>query len=347
MRASLCFTPEQDELLSKGWPRFARFVDGHPHDKSAARHALAWLGASKGLKYDVEWPREVAHRALRLGPLFKMKTGTVPQTKLTREDIATAEKAGPPSIDEVRAKIVGHVASEPGSSAMSDKARAWFFLAEALIGTDVTLEAIADGLATIQSPKPRDEHAPPRATDGASVVGFLLLRAKNRKAHVARFKEELKRFRALEKKNELWDGCAAHLDCSLNGAAGVKRWLAGRMYTSFAEYAHDDPDYVLETVASAPEAPMTVRLVAIAGTAAMKDITKRRWMAAELPSVIRDFGMIRAPETVELVLSLVGKSTAKDAPIRWLEEHADYARPIVERAAKRGNAMAKRVMPRL
>ncbi len=123
--------------------------------------------------------------------------------------------------------------------------------------------------------------------------------------------------------------------------------MGARKSTSFAEYAHDDPDYVRECAAFDPEAPMTVRLVAIAGTSVMKDITKCRWPAAELRSVIRDFGMVRAPETVALVLSLVGRSSAKDAPMRWLEEHVDYARPFVEQAAKRGDAMAKRVVARL
>jgi hypothetical protein len=44
--------------------------------------------------------------------------------------------------------------------------------------------------------------------------------------------------------------------------------------------------------------------------------------------------MIRAPETVELVLSFLGRSSLKDEPLQWLLEHAEYAAPIVAAAAK-------------
>jgi hypothetical protein len=177
----------------------------------------------------------------------------------------------------------------------------------------------------------------------AGAVGFLLLRASKDRAKklTERLAAQHDRFATAAKTDRRWRWCAEHFDMSLNGATGVKRAWPGRKSTIIAEYAHDDPDYVRECVAENPTAPMSVRLVAIAGADVMKGLAKRRWYAAELPSVMRDFGMVRTPETVELALSLVGKSAAKDAPIKWLAEHADYARPMVERAAKAGNASAK------
>jgi len=59
---------------------------------------------------------------------------------------------------------------------------------------------------------------------------------------------------------------------------------------------------------------------------------------------MRDFGMIRARETVELALSLVGRSTAKDAPAKWIAAHAEYAMPIVEAYASRGSTKAKAII---
>ena len=136
-----------------------------------------------------------------------------------------------------------------------------------------------------------------------------------------------------------------HLDASLHGRAGIDRWLGPTRRSSIAaEYAHDDPDYVRACVTEGEDsAPISVRLVAIAGPSVMKNITRRKFYAADLQAVMRDFGMIRTPETVELALSLVGRTTAKDAPVKWIAAHADYAMPIVESFASRGNARAKAV----
>jgi hypothetical protein len=244
---------------------------------------------------------------------------------------------------DVKAAISTVIAKLDAQQIYAFNVRDWLFIAENIIGTDQTLEAIAEGLegsdVTIRGNAMSvriqvKEYA-------AWAIGFLLLRAsKERRSELAaRLEAQYTRFDAAAKKQPGWQMCAWALDLSLHGAAGVKRW--GGKSTILAEYAHDDPDYVRECVAENPTAPMSVRLVAIAGTDVMKGLAKRRWYAVELPSVMRDFGMVRAPETVELALSLVGKSAAKDAPIKWLAAHADYARPMVERAAKAGSASAK------
>jgi hypothetical protein len=54
--------------------------------------------------------------------------------------------------------------------------------------------------------------------------------------------------------------------------------------------------------------------------------------------------MVRAPEVVDFMLSLIGKSAAKDVPMKWFEAHADYARPIV---AKSKSPAAKAVASKL
>jgi hypothetical protein len=51
-----------------------------------------------------------------------------------------------------------------------------------------------------------------------------------------------------------------------------------------------------------------------------------------MPAVVRDFGMLRAPEVVMFMASLLGKSSVKDASLEWLKSHASYARPILEKA---------------
>ncbi len=339
----VCFTEAEDDLLASGWPRMVRLVDGHPHDRNPTKSALAWVASSRA-KYFSDWPREVAYRALRAGPAFRVPSATASKVRLGPRDLAAISKSGPLPTADVKAALVSVVASLD-AYVYESRVRDWIFIVEAVIGADETLEAIAEGFERSNTAI-RVTATSWRVSVKqrvAATLGFLLLRVSKERAkeHAARLAEQHARFAAAAKTQPAWVGCVDAFDVSLNGAAAVKRRLGRRKSTILAEYAHDDPDYVRECVAEDATAPMSVRLVAIAGTGVMKGLAKRRWYAAELPSAMRDFGMVRAPETVELALSLFGKSAAKDAPIHWLTTHADYARPIVERAAKAGSASAK------
>jgi hypothetical protein len=86
---------------------------------------------------------------------------------------------------------------------------------------------------------------------------------------------------------------------------------------------------------------MSVRLAKLAGVSVLDGLMKRKFSSPELVAALRDFGMVRAPEVVELALSLVGKSALKEAPLEWLVAHADYARPIVERSKSTKAVLAR------
>jgi len=100
----ICFTEADDELLAKGWPHMVRLADGHPHDKNATKSALAWLGAIDP-KYRSEWPREVANRAMRVGPLVQFVKTRYASSAITRASQKAIETPGPLSKDEARAKL--------------------------------------------------------------------------------------------------------------------------------------------------------------------------------------------------------------------------------------------------
>ena len=87
-----------------------------------------------------------------------------------------------------------------------------------------------------------------------------------------------------------------------------------------------------------------MRLAKLGGVSVLEGLVKRKFSSPELVAALRDFGMVRSPEVVELALSLVGKSALKDAPIEWLVAHADYAKPIVQRSK---GAAAKAVLARM
>ncbi len=341
----ITFTQEEQALLDRGWPRMIRLVDGHPHDKTPERAALSWLETTHEDRYQSEWPREVAYRALRLGPQYRAKHGTVTPTKIGKRELSLAARAGAPSRDETRAVLVKRVATFSGSTT-AQRATDDVLLAETILGTNGTLDAIAEGLESWKPAARLDVWKLAHKAGVASTIGFLLRRSSTPKKHVARLDDTLARARTLHAKApQTWRMFVAYLDASLHGSAGVARALGSRRHSLiWAEYAYDDPAFVRGFVdACEKTAPMFVPVVAIAGAYAMKEITKRKWYAADLPAVMRDFGMIRAPETVELALSLVGRTTAKDAPMKWIAAHADFAMPIVETLASRGNARAKTV----
>jgi hypothetical protein len=320
----ITFTKEEQALLDRGWPRMIRLVDGHPHDKNAEKAALSWASRPRDDSYHSEFPREVARVAVAMGPRW------IPRGK--RAAIAKGEP---------RDLLAKHVATFTGGTT-SEHGTEYVFLVEAFIGADATLEAIADGFESMRG-EPRDVFQLAFKTGVAAAVGFLLLRAKNQKTHVKR----LEAFRrTLASKKQHWHMLAGYLDASLHGGAGLRRWLGSNKHSLiWAEYARDDPHYVEECVAECDDdTPMSVRLVAIAGTSVMKNITRRKFYASDLRAVVRDFGMIRAPETVDLILSLVGRSTAKGAPAKWFTSHAEFAMPIVEAYASRGSTRAKAVI---
>ena len=313
----------------------SRLVDGHAHDKQPAKSARAWVG-SIDPKYASDWPREVAHRVLRAGPIVQF------------EKTAAMEMAGPPSRDEARAALM-FVACSMDEHTYEYKVWDFVYLTETILGADATLDAIAEGF----------EKSKPKISIGAGTpmqcyvkkylagtLGFLLLRAKKPAPLRKRLAAQHARFDAIAKKAKDWGWCAMTFDLALNGAAAYKRALAAGWGIDLVtlENVGDDPDLVRDCVAKEPKASMTVRLAALGGTAVLANLAKRKLWARDLAPAVRDFGMVRSPDVVDFILSLVGKTAVKDAPSKWFREHADYARPLL---AKSKSPAAKAVLAQL
>ncbi len=316
----LCFERGDDDKLARGWPNLVVAVDGHKSDKSPAKSAMNALRVCDPI-YFTEWPRETLHRYLRA----TLATG------VKNTDVKLFDVAGAPSAEEVRSGLRKLVAQRDWSYPF--RIREIVYGAETIIGTDATIEAI---VATLRN------YAPTHggilcATSAVTTLPFLFLRGAPSVVVDARAKLATFRARVDGNFNEL----QVALDVVLHGAPAVRAAMGKFVYLETAalgtiaslEDAGDDPDMVRELVPKADKkASMSVRIVAIGGTSVLANIEKRKWRAAQMPSVVRDFGMIRAPEIVDLMLSLVGKSSVKDAPLAWFQSHADYAKPILERA---------------
>ncbi len=229
---------------------------------------------------------------------------------------------------------------------------------EAIAGTDATLARLIDEIEAF-TPSAKESAPNNNFTKGgiADTLAFLLLRASPAVAKPARKRIADARARAeeivrTEKLGEDFDGYIIGLDLAINGTAAVKR--ANMKYGAYAsgkharfawlEYAADDPAWVLECWAIEPTQPMSVRIAHIAGEATLVNLEKRKWRAIELPSLVRDFGMIRSPLVVDFILSLVGKTAAKDAPLAWFRAHAKYAAPLlVKKASTAAKAMLRQL----
>lgn len=297
-RVGICFTAEEDQKLTRGWPYLIVPVDGLKADKTMAPAEKAYLASDP--VYFTEWPRRTLHRYMH----GSMATRSGASTEWR---VALANDAAP-TPDEAIEALRGMFRVGWGKNRFHERDFVWGV--EAIAGTDATLEAIAEeveafefriGDTWIRNPWCR-----------ASVLeaaAFLLLRATEAVATSAR--ERLERmFSAPRDPNaaQTYSAFYGALDYVLHGAAGVKRekakyptmklevWALGTSAT--LDFAGDDPAYVQAMVASTDKkAPMSARIPAIGGTSVLHGLEARKWPAVQWPSIVRDFGMIERPRS--------------------------------------------------
>lgn len=338
---TLCFRPEDDEKLARGYPNMIVPVDGLNQDRAPAKSAMKWYMASDPI-YFTEWPREVLHRILRVfaDDAFKGGGGNGDAMK-------ALDTNGPPDAKMLLAAI-GKM-FETGKVNYAFHKRTLVYGTEVIAGTDATLMAIANAFASSAWKTPAETLNESCRDTLIECVAFLFMRASPKVVKAAREK-----IVPLDPKvAKAYEWCAQTIDRTLHGAAAVKRTITTRcgleldalVSDASLELAGDDPDWVREMVAKAkPTEPMSVRVAHIAGPSVLADLEKRKWPAVKMPSIVRDFGMIRDPAIVTFMLSLVGKSSVKDAPLEWFRAHADYARPLLEKT--RGDS-AKAILRQL
>ena len=318
------FDKADEEKLARGWPNLIVTVSGV--EKTAGRSALKAFGAIDPV-YFTEWPAPVLTRYLRA------KLATLKARKRSDEwdELAKAACAEPAALTAAEALDCVKRAFDESDDIYPFQTEGIVYGAEAIAGTDAVLDAITAKVAPFKGKEPSATQA-----NMAATLGFLFLRATPAAAKSARAKLA----KASSTKDQEY---ATALDLSLHGTAAARRAVAGANWVGLdggmgligrpeLEYC-DDPDFVVEKVKSAKrDQSMSVRVAWLGGSETLANLASRKWMARQLPAVVRDFGMIRAPEVVDLMLSLVGKSSVKDGPINWFRAHADYAEPILSKA---------------
>jgi hypothetical protein len=332
------FTPEQAELLSRGYPHWLRLVDGHPDDaaKKVAKSAKKAAGATDPV-YFGHWPREAAGRYLR--SFARGRVGAHPNLGGPEAD-AEVDKAGWPSADEVMAIIRSIVfppkGGEPrGTNAWGRHAYPFqvaeiVYLLEAEYGTEPVLDAAVATWEEYAAYERRElatlSHRPDNYPAGylAIPTGMLLLRAG------ARAEPARRRLQALV----AGDASQVHathglgrLDLVLNGQKGFQRSGWSWVQPDGWLFVEDDPQWVRAAIAKAKgDVSLDVRAVWLGGEPVISLFVRhaRKVKAAEVPRVVEGFGMIRSPATADLMTVLAQKKGG-DGAMTWLHEHADLA----------------------
>jgi hypothetical protein len=338
----LCFKPEDDEALARGWPNCVVPVDGHKSDKSPAKSAMRVWQASDPIHF-TEWPRETLYRFMRgaITTLFDARrTGLDDLVKAFDTPGAPSAKE---SLDALRQLFV------EGYDTYRFKERDFVYAVETIAGTDATLMVIAEEIERSEIPakNPGLNHLCRAAV--ADCAAFLMLRASPKVVKDARAR--LARGLAKRVLGEDFSYYFDSVDCVVHGAAGVKRTMGQYIelevradsFGATLDFAGDDPAYVRDMFAQADKKrAMSVRIAAIAGPEVLAGLELRKWPAAQMPSVVRDFGMVRDPAIVPFMLSLVGKSSVKEGPLAWFQAHAAYVKPILQKQKGDGAKMVLR-----
>lgn len=338
----LCFRREDDELLALGYPHLRQLIDGHKGDQKPAAAALmaANQPALIPKRYRIGWPREVAQRFVRAArsKAFQDWTNSEPTPA------AFFETGGAVSAPEAR-ELLAACMEVPGCT-FQRKHEDLYYLLEAMVGTEVVVDAILGALEAFRPGKwTKEAGGPDRKTAGAIVVlGFLVLRltpAAREKA-LARLKAISAAARSAVGKGpeENWELTGA-LGMVLDGSKASKCQGTGPYdYLDWHLFADDDLDKLRQVIAAKASvyAALDVRFVYLAGPEVLRTLGKHRPLKDQVLGFLEDVGMVRDEAVLDLVLEYVGKPSAKGVPLAWLRSHADFVRPLL---ATRKTELAK------
>jgi hypothetical protein len=322
-------TAEQDRLYALGWPHLRRLVDKHKLDKKPEETARGVLDdPDPPSQFGVEWPRETAARIVR----------AFAESPKSNEWDAALAKAGPITPEEARAlvdRVVNTVAVRPQLSTAD-----FLLLLEAHVGSDVATDVLISRFERWQLKDWTADtlrHAfltamvAPVALTAGYYLGFFLLRVSDPMKKKFRSRAET----LLKRSPPDWPVHVA-IDLALHGGEAVR---SNRLRALCAcHHVVDDPQLVRQ-LAQHDEHVLSLspRFVFLGGHDMLDHYAERakalpRWIVMRFAE---EFGTIKHPKNVPIMLTLSQKKTAKDVPIKWFVENEEMAKPIVEEIALR------------
>ncbi len=374
VRPGFAWSHAQDVRFALGWPWMMRVVDGDPADEDPAAALFGYMADPWGGRFRAlrRWPREMAHRMLRLlaTPSPTAVMGPPPLNGWvyppTDENRAAAAIAGEPSEDELRAMVRYKLGSYSwwGDAVLNCR---WPFLIEALYGPDRALSLILDELEAMS--RAQLERAQPQALQRPLyLLGYLLLRV-HRDAEAGL----RARLAALSAKWVDWSGTIDNprfdprqsldaLTLVLHGGRSaplLRNPRARGLYELDLAFVVDDPALV-DRVAGVRYAPNDhppqpdVRHCFLGTRDAMLEAFGRRWRrigtAEEQADFVDDVGEIQSPRALDLILDVAVQSRAKAHAAAWFGRDPQRSRAFLEDAAREPTqkaAAAKKILATL
>lgn len=347
------FTPADAARLDRGWPFCITLSDDPADNRKPDAAALKWV-ESIDPKRSVVWPRALAERVAGIGPVTQFrKVAHAGQaiTARTQRGIDPTRPALDPSAlcDALRADVA------ESHESYAFKVFDVCFAHEALLGVEVALAALLDGLDALDVARPRTYLGTPldfyAKRTFVSAAALMALRASD--ALRARTRATL---------TSLMQRIEAHIEAR-GRATPVLSWTMVSHRAAWAAFGADAPshcrglegdDALLDDLLFAPVDPAVVAMRAtqnatwpisvrhawLGGREALRGLHARKPRAVEAPWFLRDFGVLREPEVVDLMAVSLAKP--KLAPIAgaWLSAHRDFAAPCLAARVAEGGALA-------
>jgi hypothetical protein len=301
------FTPEQAELLARGYPHLVLLEEGHPHDAAPGKAAAEVHDANDPV-YGVRWPQNTA---------LCYVLGFVPEHGSPTGKRAKIEPRQP-TVEEARA-ICAHLMLDLKFAYPFHVSGAIYIL-EAALGTEPILDALIAAYEALAARAPCAADAPKyMLRDASEALGFLLHRAPAVAAAPARA-----RLQALLQQVGARDVPAFD---ALKLVLGGPSALAESSYTWIPPTSwlfSDDPAFVEKAIRTAKGAvDVDVQAVWRGGEAVLGLLAKyvKKVPRAGVPGAVEALGMFRTPAVVPL-LELLAVKKGGEAAQAWLDEHA-------------------------
>jgi hypothetical protein len=303
-------TAMTDAPFERGFPWIRSWTADVPLDPQAVIGAPRWFD---------RWPRNIGRARARM-------RGT---TDLPTPEMVTPALTAPLTIDDARSLVANGMSRTQPFDQLG-----MCLLLEVDVGSANMLHVVADAMDRLS------DDALTRWAPGLSMfapfVGFALIRAPEVRD---RFEAIFARAPA-ERRPYTIHGA---LDRALHGRAGAERNghpQGPGMHPSSLWFVDDDPDFVRAQILANDEPYERfvgdARCAYLGGADVVRYWVKRWWDVDpnELPQMLYEFGELRDPLIVELMIMVAGEpdehaATAKE----WFASHREFALPILQALA--------------
>jgi hypothetical protein len=320
------FTPADLDRFARGYPHYVELVDGHPHDKKAAKWAVEHAGGVDRV-YETQWPREVARLWAHTFPRHSGFNAKGNCEAIHPDFIAQLAVVGPPTEDSFAARLDLFM---PGSQTYSGwKMPPALYIHEVLLGGEATARQLVRRLDRYSKKEWAMDELDDHTQEALEAIGWMCVRMSP--AARTRIADEIAAVVAKRPKNQMLTRFVALLpdhDCAPDEVStqgrpyfmdNLSRSGAARRTSAERSNEYPTPD-------------VDAQYFFLEGCELL--LKRERFEFTYLPkmALMRDLevaGMIRHPGTVRLIAHLGGVHFMRKPVKAWVDAHADYVAEVL------------------